>query len=185
MNGVSKRRAIVRLAGLSSVLMCAVVCAASAQQSLPLEFQFRPTSGPGYEGVIIPALPPSAFAKPGDPEHWTPQPSDVALAERRLTAFLELAAREPSQVAETITNQSVTLPGIPTVLASLATYKRQYTGLRYDGVRRVLVYGFPDDPAHLWRSDPVMVMGGGCHYWWFDFNLDEQRVIRFNCQGDE
>lgn len=153
-------------------------------------------SGPGYEGAIIPASSPShsmffiglmeSGMSRADTDRftaWTPTPSDIALVERHVAAFVALAATASSPVIEGLSamNRRSVLAGLPWLAANIQTLKRNYYGIKEGDVRRILVRGFLDR-SDRWRSQAMFLMSdGGCANVWFDVNLDEQRVIGITC----
>jgi len=77
-----------------------------------------------------------------------------------------------------------TLSQVPWLLTNLRTLTRQYYGVRIGANRHVLVHGFQvHDSSARWRSESVIIMDFGCGNVWFDFNLGERRVVRFECGG--
>ena len=136
-----------------------------------------------YEGAIIPAAAVPPAVKPRFSETWTPTTANVALAERNLKPFLERAAKNHAQASGVIqANQDVTFEGLPKLIASLSTYKRQYVGVKYGPSLHILIHGRPDDPAHSWRSEFRISYESGCQYWWYEFNVTDQKVLEFTCQ---
>src|SRR4029079_11501673 len=137
-----------------------------------------------YEGAIIPAADVPMAIRPRFSEMWTPMAAHVAQAERQLKPFLERAAKNHSQASDVIqTNQDMTFDGLPKLIKSLPTYKRQYIGVKYGETRHILIHGRPDDPGHIWRSQFRLSYASVSQYWWYEFNLTGQKVIEFTCQG--
>jgi hypothetical protein len=151
--------------------------------------------GAGYEGAIIPAaslynklfrdivtsLKPDATLV-----GWTPTASDIAVAERELRTLVERASKDATVIASLPeADQPPVRLGLPLVSGTLATLIRQYAGFKSGAARHVVIHGIPDGARRPWRTEPVVMLGGGCENFWFVFNLDEQRVTRFRCGSGE
>jgi hypothetical protein len=167
------------------------------RQPRPEDDAFVVMTGDGYLGAVVPASSPwHSMFKPGlivlggapgggdEFTAWTPAASDIEALERELKAFVAIAARDPSRVADLVPEPArrSTVSQLPWLHAQLGTLKRQYFGVRAGGARRVFVHGFVvPDGSTRWRSEPIIIMDGGCGNVWFDVQIDERRVARFVC----
>lgn len=195
---VRSAQAVLLILSLVAVTELAV---SSEQRSSAATSEFRIVSGDGYEGAIVPASSPwhvmfrtaitrgrgANAAVPPGLTPWTPEPLDVAATERYLAAWVERAAKTPSQILASLPaeDRPQVERGLPWLAANLKTLKRQYWGFKSGDVPRMAVYGAPDDPAQRWRFEVRVMMGGGCGNFWLDFNLADQRIVRFTCGADE
>jgi hypothetical protein len=150
-------------------------------------FQF--VSGRGYEGAIVPASRvPDWYKDSGVNAVWTPTPADVTAVEARLVEYLKVAATEPLQASPPVELRAdhppYSLEGLRALVGTIGEFKRQYMGLLYGQERHVLVRGFNGTFNKDWRNRVVTVIDGGCGYWYFEFDMERQRPIRFGCQSD-
>jgi hypothetical protein len=165
-----------RLATVSMLAVLAPIAVVGGLLPAQQVERFEVVSGRSYEGAIIPApLVPDWYKEVGVTSTWTPTGSDVALTEARMVSYLELAAKDVSQVPPR--------HDLRELVGQLPVSKRQYVGLAYGDRRRILVNGIPDMPRFKWREQVVMVLDGGCGFWHVVFDMQDRRVVRFYCQG--
>lgn len=103
--------------------------------------------GPGYEGVILP--PSLADLWPAGPR---PTPGEIAVLESRLVPFLQGA------LARGVPNAK------PGLVPRLATYKRQYLGVRNNHRAAVWVNLLCRWTYDYWQRELVRVLDGGDCY---------------------
>jgi hypothetical protein len=126
--------------------------------------------------------------------YWTPSAAIIETLESRLRAALELGQRAPESIVSRLkddpSRRDYVAREIGTVIAGLATCRRQYVGVvMEDGAKRVLVSGFPpaenatsDDFAY-WRQGIVWVMDGGASFWQIQYNVEDGSFTEFDSNG--
>jgi len=140
--------------------------------------------GTGYEGAVVRAdsasYRTSSGVRPwielgGAP--WTPAATDIALAERVLTEFIDAAPSDTPSKLSPLTEMA----------ATLRTLKRQYFGFTSGTSRGVWVHVFPvapgDAAADQWQRQVVVMTGGRCSNSWWLVDLDAMRLLRWACGG--
>jgi hypothetical protein len=158
---------------------------------------FPIVNGDGYRGAIISASSVwHVFAKTGlqiltgqrvddgvQVPGWTPSADDIAIVERNLTAFVQRAANDPPQVMSLVPGpaRSAAASQLPWLRSNLTTLTRQYYGVTSGDSRRVLIHAFHADSVGRWRTEPIVIMDGGCGNAWFEFNFDRRQFVRFHC----
>ena len=160
------------------------VLAVAAQQSAPPDV-FPVVKGSGYEGVVVPAASPwHQFYKVGltvldgkqyktpDLVAWAPAATDVAVIERHIAALAKMAAGNPERAAALVREPSrrSTATQLAWLVEHLSTLKRTYYGITVNGERHVLLHAFVPTNDR-WRSEPIVIMDGGCGNVWFEVSL--------------
>jgi hypothetical protein len=166
----------VMIAGL-----CVLTAAPSSFQAVPSSGQQGPSmdafvlvSGDGYQGAIIPAR--TGAYVVGAVGAWTPAPDDAAAFEKALRKY---AAVGPPVVGTPPSADS----DLRSLFRSLPDYRRQYIGTTKAGHRALHVTACRVSACNAWQKEPIGGIDMGCWIWMSDFDVTEQRITKFGCQG--
>jgi hypothetical protein len=111
---------------------------------------------------------------------WTPSREVVAEAERRLTRFL---SSPPPEGAEEWLRRTH-LYAAPLILGRLPQYRRQYSGIVFEGRPAVYINCFLGNywDDH-WLTTPVVAEDGGHNYFQAIYRPEEGDFVRFYVNG--
>ena len=152
----------------------------------------------GYRGVVFPAPPfnPKGYGADGA---WSPSVEDIHRLEALLPAALKYPMRTSGRGTSTVPKAAIPVRTLcrefermgkagyfKTMSRQLSTYRRQYAGITTDSVRTIVVNFFPEstvdaeDWHHDWRSEWVLVWGGGTGYWQVHFDVQDECFHSFH-----
>lgn len=120
-----------------------------------------------FDGVIFPADM-KAFQRefPKGVRYWTPQESDVLVAEKELIPFL---SRSNDARAKEI-------------LSKIKTYKRQYVGVVVAG-RKYIYFNLFCVALNYWTREEVVVLDGGTCFFNVRFSIETRTFSNLRVNG--
>jgi hypothetical protein len=176
---------------MTKTVLCVIVLALDLLQprtppQAPLANAFAVVTGNGYEGAIIPATSKwhesyrMGLSTPALPA-WTPDISDIAIAEQHLATFFKLALSDPAKAAALASGaEKHVIVHLPQVLKTHAL-RRHYYGVTLAGTKQLLVHAFTGG-GDRWRSEPILMFDNGCGDLWLEVD-PATGVRRFSCGG--
>ena len=165
------RWTLLTVSGVMIAGMSILVAAPPKFQTLDA---FVLVSGEGYQGAIISARTGAYIV--GAAGTWTPVPDNVAAFEKALKKY---ATVDPPIVGTPPSADS----DLRSLFRSLPDYRRQYIGTAKAGHRALHVTACRVSACNTWQKDPIGGIDMGCWIWTASFDVTEQRITQFRCQG--
>jgi hypothetical protein len=165
-------RLLITVSGVMLAGLSVLVAAPPNFQTLDA---FVLVSGDGYQGAIIPARTGAYIV--GAAGAWTPTSDDVAAFEKALSKYAASGAPGAR------TTSPVAASDLRSLLANLFEYRRQYIGTTKGGQRALHVTACRVSSCGAWQKDFIGGVDMGCWVWTASFEVAEQRITTFGCQG--
>lgn len=171
---------------VAAMVITVAVSTTAVGRTAPQDFPL--VRAAGYEGAIVPASSPwhaihriGLQAGTSSSGAWTPDPADIATAEAGFAALLgsDALTRPPH-----FTTDPRDKDGVAWLPYNAQTLKRYYFGIRMGSARHILVYAVDvSRRGSAWRSEVIPMSDGSCSNLWFDFDLNDRRIVRVTCAG--
>jgi hypothetical protein len=112
--------------------------------------------------------------------YWTPSREVVLAAESRLPAFLRSYPPYPGEPC----GDELQRCAAPLILAKLAQYRRQYSGIVFEGHPMLYMNFFARDGWGDWVTHHVEVCDGGHDYFQLVYHPERGEFVRFWVNGE-